>query len=356
MPAMDTEVIEIYKEYRIEINSVPEQQFDFDDFGWAFQVFKDDELCFRMVIKTANSKKTDANKTRVLTWGKEKIHKLLDTEGFEKKTDYCYQWVDVANTPSPQKIDCDYFLQKDRRAVYQELQFLRTKEFRYQENLDLIETKKSEFIDSGSVPFDLQNADKIVSAELMEIRKRIDALENVNAFIAKTDSLTVSVKDDIESIRKDGAAPERIEMLERQIENLTESYKRTISELGATSSPPSNIEPRLTILQPSIKLVDANLAYKYAGFQEDANTLLGFTSLFLGVTVGELISLGVSITSKTESVVIAIHATAVVFGLLVMLIFGYLTWKAKQKSDEAKKQFETDIGVKEVVLRSINLS
>jgi len=109
---MDTEMIDIYKEYRIEINSVPAHQFDFGDFGWAFQVFKDDDLCFRMVIKTANSKKTDGNKMHVLTWGKEKIHALLDMESFEKKADDCYQWVDVPNTSFPQRIDCDVVIKE----------------------------------------------------------------------------------------------------------------------------------------------------------------------------------------------------------------------------------------------------
>jgi deoxyribodipyrimidine photolyase len=109
---MDEEIIEIYKEYRIEINPVPKHKFDFDDFGWAFQVFKDDELYFRMVVKTANSRKTDANKTRVRTWGKEKIHALLDTGSFEKGADYCYKWIDLPNNLVPKKVNCKDFLKK----------------------------------------------------------------------------------------------------------------------------------------------------------------------------------------------------------------------------------------------------
>jgi hypothetical protein len=107
---MDTEIIETYKEYRIVINSVPEQQFDFDDFGWAFQVSKDNVPCLRMVIKTANSRKTDANKKYVLTWGRKKIHALLDMESFEKEAEYCYEWIDVPSNLAPKKVNCQEFL------------------------------------------------------------------------------------------------------------------------------------------------------------------------------------------------------------------------------------------------------
>jgi len=110
---MDKRIIEIYKEYRIKINQVPECQFDFDDFGWAFQVFKDNAPCFRIVIKTANSRKTDANKTRVLTWGKEIIHALLDTESFEKEAEYCYEWIDVPSNLVPKKVNCNNFIKAD---------------------------------------------------------------------------------------------------------------------------------------------------------------------------------------------------------------------------------------------------
>lgn len=103
---------ENYKGYRIEINPVPEAQFDFDDFGWAFQVFKDSSLCFRMVIKTAGSRRTEANKSYALNWGKEKAHALIDMQSFEKDADYCYEWVDIPNSPAPEKVNCEGFLWK----------------------------------------------------------------------------------------------------------------------------------------------------------------------------------------------------------------------------------------------------
>ena len=105
---------EQYNEYLIEINSVPEDQFDFDDFGWAFQVFKDGSLYFRVIIKTAASRRTEANKSYALNWGKEKIHALIDTQTFGGGTDYCYEWIDMPNNTAPQKVNCEGFLwQKD---------------------------------------------------------------------------------------------------------------------------------------------------------------------------------------------------------------------------------------------------
>lgn len=114
---MDTETVETYKEYRIEINSVPSHQFIFGGFGWAFRVFKDDDLCFRMVIKTASSKNADDNKIHVLAWGKKKIHEILDAENFEKKVNYCYQWENVSATPFPQKVNCDNVLKKTDEII-----------------------------------------------------------------------------------------------------------------------------------------------------------------------------------------------------------------------------------------------
>lgn len=102
---------EEYKEYRIEINPVPEErQFDFGDFGWAFQVFKSNSLCFQVVIKSAGGRQTEANRAHVLKWGREKVHAMIDTEDFEKDACYCYWWANIPANPSPERVDCDGFL------------------------------------------------------------------------------------------------------------------------------------------------------------------------------------------------------------------------------------------------------
>jgi hypothetical protein len=103
--------IEQYKEFRIEYNLLLHQN-DFDDFGWAFQVLEDSTLRFRLVIKTAGSLPTEANKKAVFTWGIEKIHFLLDTGSYTKEKDYCYKWVDLPNNSAPKKVDCKGFINK----------------------------------------------------------------------------------------------------------------------------------------------------------------------------------------------------------------------------------------------------
>jgi len=104
---------ERYKDYRIEFNSVPgDRERDFFAFGWAFQIFKDNAVIFRLVVKTFNSDINEANKASVLKWGKEKIYHLLDTQNYEKGVDYCYKWVNLPSEPAPQRVDCKEFLKE----------------------------------------------------------------------------------------------------------------------------------------------------------------------------------------------------------------------------------------------------
>ena len=92
--------IEQYKDYRIKFNPAIVKS-DFDDFGWTFQVFKDDMSLFTLIIKTIryykdpqDNKKFLDDKKFVLDWGMKKIHYLLDKQSYEKRAEYCYKWVD----------------------------------------------------------------------------------------------------------------------------------------------------------------------------------------------------------------------------------------------------------------------
>lgn len=241
------------------------------------------------------------------------------------------------------------------QEVKLELEYLESLREKLHRNLLVIEERIAEFVDPRVVPLDLLNAQEVSRSRLAEIERKIEAITTTNAAVASIDSLTASVKDDVAAIREALADPEQVVVLEEQITALTEAYRQVVRDLKATSLV-SGIEPRLSVLQPNVKLVDANLAYKYATFQDDTNVLLGFATLFLGVGIGEATSLGVSISSNADGVVVAIHATVTIISLLVTSIFGYLTRRAKQKADEAKEQIETDAGVKEVLLRSIYIS
>ncbi len=103
-----------YKGFSVEINPVPEYQFDFGDFGWAFQVFESNILCFRLVVKSAGGRQTEANKNRALEWGKKHIRSLIDNRNFESGTCYCYLWTDMATNSSPERVDCEGFLLEGR--------------------------------------------------------------------------------------------------------------------------------------------------------------------------------------------------------------------------------------------------
>ena len=103
-------ITEHYGEYIIEKNSVPENKSNFANFGWAFQVFKDGSLCFRMVIKSIGIDNSESDRSYVCNWCKAKIHSMIDDHSFKKGNDYCYTWEGTINYPIIKKIDCNEFL------------------------------------------------------------------------------------------------------------------------------------------------------------------------------------------------------------------------------------------------------
>jgi len=113
------------------------------------------------------------------------------------------------------------------------------------------------------------------------------------------------------------------------------------------------IEPQLSVLPPRVKLVDANLAYKYADLQGDVNLLLGFTTLFLGTGLASTTSLIVSLfAAPLNQVAVAIHSCFTAFSSAATAVFWCLTRRAQRRSDQAKSLLETDIGLKELILHT----
>ena len=88
------------------MNAVPEGQFDFDGFGWAYQVFRDSELLFRVVLKAGWGKSEDeVQKAR--KWGWEKTLSIAETGSFERGSTYCYYW-EVGH--GGKEVSCEEFL------------------------------------------------------------------------------------------------------------------------------------------------------------------------------------------------------------------------------------------------------
>ncbi len=95
---------EEYKGFQIEINRVPDKQFDFGGFGWAFQIFKDNKLFFKVVIKATSGQDENDNVQSADKWGITKIMSMIDMDAFEKGKTYCYQW--FSKSHHPKEVNC----------------------------------------------------------------------------------------------------------------------------------------------------------------------------------------------------------------------------------------------------------
>jgi hypothetical protein len=106
------------------------------------------------------------------------------------------------------------------------------------------------------------------------------------------------------------------------------------------------IEPKMSVIRPHVKMVDANLAYKYADLQNDFTQFVGFATLFLGLCIGSIISLIISLLDlPIDRVVVAIHVSAFIITLVVTAIFGGFALSAAKKAKEEKEKLETTQGV-----------
>ena len=105
-------MLEEYNGFQIKINRVPEEkQFDFDEFGWAYQIFKDSKLLFRLVIKAMFGRDESTNIQYLYNWGFARITSMIDTIGFEVGRTYCYKWIE--ESLPPKKLKCEGFLWDD---------------------------------------------------------------------------------------------------------------------------------------------------------------------------------------------------------------------------------------------------
>ncbi|PKN93324.1 MAG: hypothetical protein CVU44_10560 [Chloroflexi bacterium HGW-Chloroflexi-6] len=195
-----------------------------------------------------------------------------------------------------------------------------------------------------------------IEERLQVVNQKIESFIVADTAVETVESIAGNVAGDLETLRNLDADSTKIEALEKQIRDLAETSRRSIEQLRS-SSLTSGLEPRMSVIRPNIRLVDANLAYKYADLQSDVNILLGFTTLFIGTGISAAVSLAVSLATKTstsnhsEDIVISIYVVITIMSFLVSLIFGYLTNRYHKKAEEIKRKLETDSGEKEVLLR-----
>jgi len=107
---MDNSRDEQHKDFLIRVNQVPDAQFDFGDIGWAYQVYRDTTLIFRLVVKTTGGRQTDeTDRMSVFDWGRQKVISMIEAGSFAIGDDYCWQWARLLGEP-PEPIPCEGFI------------------------------------------------------------------------------------------------------------------------------------------------------------------------------------------------------------------------------------------------------
>jgi len=188
--------------------------------------------------------------------------------------------------------------------------------------LDVSIRKKTYRLAGGNL--DVENTAIIEEAEesIKSLKESLDS--NLKELESKTDSNTIKFVN------------EKITDLSVLATNLTELLRSRME-----------IEPELSIIQPQIKLVDANVAYKYADLQSDANNLTNFATLFLGTGIAALVSLIVSLLTEKNNISIAIHSTTVLLSLIVTTIFGVLARNSNKRAKQAREILDATATVAE---------
>lgn len=155
-------------------------------------------------------------------------------------------------------------------------------------------------------------------------------------------SLKESINSDLKEL-EDKSDPETIKSLDERITNLSTLANDLVNLLR----PRLEIEPKLSVIQPQIKLIDANLAYKYADLQSDANNLTNFATLFLGTGLAALVSFTITYLTERNSTSLAIHSTTGLLSIFVAIIFGFLARSSNKKAREARNLLDATATVDE---------
>lgn len=132
------------------------------------------------------------------------------------------------------------------------------------------------------------------------------------------------------------------EIIEAEFEQTEEIASISNAVILERSYVVSGIEPKVSVVQPHVKMVDVNLAYKLADLQSDASYLIGFATLFLGTCISAVVGLTLSATnSPANQTEIAVHFAIFIITLFVAVIFGLLARKAMQKATKAREELDT---------------
>jgi hypothetical protein len=197
-------------------------------------------------------------------------------------------------------------------------------------------TKSSYKIKRGFDPTDVQEGMLVADTaedEITSIRQNIDKSIETLRSESSDDNLVASIE---ESTQK----------LVNVSETLIENFRKV----------PSSLEPRMYVLRPEIKLIDAGLAHKDVDSQNDVNTHLAFATLFLGTGIASITSLLLALTSDSDenAVAVAIHSSVISLSLIVTIIFGILSIRSYKKANLLKEQIEDDVQFNELGVEFID--
>ena len=107
-----------YKGYTFEPNQIPEGQFAFGGFGWAFKVYPSasSKLFCIVVLKSLSGERTQVNLEQARRLGENVVRSLIDEAKFDKSY-YCYQWEPNGPESLPvTEVDCDEISPGDQRS------------------------------------------------------------------------------------------------------------------------------------------------------------------------------------------------------------------------------------------------
>jgi len=191
----------------------------------------------------------------------------------------------------------------------------------------------------------IANELKLVNQQILSAKALIDIGTRTKTIAEKSAEL-------VEKLNSSPDNKMQLKELGSQVASLAESSQKTIEQIKKQSLS-SLLMPQMSILRPNVKLIDANLAYRYADLQSDTNIFIGLASLFLGTAIATAISLGVSRATSAESSVISIYWAVTIMSLIVTGMFGCLAFRAHRRSIEARHQIEAE--AREIELPEIYL-
>ena len=140
----------------------------------------------------------------------------------------------------------------------------------------------------------------------------------------------------VEINKEINAVEDQIAKLSEKIEELNNinTEEKSSSEEEALIDAAELFTPDWSVMRSEVCYVDANLAYHFADATQNANIMLGFTTLFLGSAIGFGSSLATSNTKSQRN----IFSTSLIFTIILTIIFLILTVKFMRKSPEIKNK------------------